>query len=53
MRRYDFLPPIPPRFVSFAEWYHPWHSRFAPIGMECDAAGLGLLLIRSGYPCRI
>ena len=25
--RYDFLPPFPPHFVSFAWRYHPWHSR--------------------------
>jgi len=30
IRRYDFLPSIPPHFVAFAWRYHPLHAHFVP-----------------------
>ena len=37
--RYDFLPPVPPRFVSFAWRYHSQRSRFARTRPSAAAGG--------------
>jgi hypothetical protein len=41
-RHYDFLPPVPSRFVAFAWRYHGCTVRFAPPGRTCSPEGLDL-----------
>ena len=42
-KRYDFLPPIPPHFVSFAWRYPRVHSFFSLLGGRVHRRGLELL----------
>src|SRR5208337_2523851 len=48
--RYDFLPPVSPRFVAFAWRYHPERSCFARTRPSAAAGGLRELVTRYLQP---
>src|SRR6266481_5435211 len=45
-RRYDFLPPFPPRFVAFAWRYHSVRLAFAPATPRRNGGEPGVLCVR-------